>query len=118
MTKFFHLGRTAAKPKKTLLRRSGLRQLNLKHVNTTLTVMTILFGVGYLVLMNGLATKGYQIKDLEQHIAVLQDENSDLKVQTLSLQSLDSVKQKVDKLGLVAVTNVEYLSPTPVALAR
>ena len=71
-----------------------------------------------MVQINGLATRGYQIKELESKIADLKQENSDLELEALSLQSMGAVKDKVDGLGLVAIGEVDYLQPTPVAVAR
>ncbi len=81
-------------------------------------MLIIFFGVSYLIQTNGLATKGYQIKELESKIAELKQEQADLELEALSLQSLGTVKEKVDQLGLVAVDKTDYLAPTPVALAR
>ena len=118
MTKFFHLakrrGNTVKKKRKIL----NLSKINFNTVNIVIGVMIAVMGVSYLVQINGLVAKGYQISELEQKIAELTNLNADLKLETLSLQSMDSIKDKVNGLGLVAVGEVEYLNPTPVAVAR
>ena len=118
MKKFTHLSSAAARPKLRKKTAFRFKKPNLKTVNSLLAGLVILAGLGYLVQINGLATKGYQIKELEQQVASLQEVKADLELEALSLQSMDSVKDKVVGLNLVAVGQVEYLNPTPVAVAR
>lgn len=118
MTKFFHLSKRKGNTVKKKRKIFNLSKIDLKSVNIVMGVMIVVLGVGYLVQINGLVTKGYQISELEGQIADLTEQNADLELESLSLQSMDSVKDKVDSLGLVAVGDVEYLNPTPVAVAR
>lgn len=118
MTKFFHLAKRKGNTVKKKRKIFNLSKINFNTVNVVIGVMIVVMGVTYLVQINGLVTKGYQISELEQKITELTDRNADLELETLSLQSMDSIKTKVDGLGLVAVGEVEYLNPTPVAVAR
>ncbi len=87
-------------------------------MNLTLICLVAIFGLGYLVQTNDLATKGYEIRDLENKISKLQEEKSDLNLEALNLQSMGNINQKVNDLGMVLVNEAEYLMPTPVAVAR
>lgn len=117
MSKFFHLSK---RPAKTFKRNKAFFTLsfNLKTINIVLTALVFVFGLGCLLQANGQATKGYQIKELEKKIADLRQEKSDLALDTLSLQSLGRVKEKLADLNLVGAGNSEYLQEKPVALAR
>lgn len=117
MSKFFHLSKKSRKVyhKKKLL---PAMKINTKTINVIIAVMVVTSFVSYLVQVNGLATKGYQIQELEDKIAQLAAEQADLEFVALSLQSMGAVKEKVDELGLVAIGESDYLTPTPVALAR
>lgn len=118
MTKFSHLAKRQPQKLQTKRKIFKFGKVNLQVFNITLGVMIVVMGVSYLVQINGLATKGYQIKELEQQIAELKEYNSDLELEALSLQSMESVKDKVASLGLVEVGEMQYLNPTPVAVAR
>jgi len=117
MSKFFHLSK---KPKKVFRKRKFLAsmEINLKTANIVVSGLIVVMTVGYLVQINSLATKGYQIKDLENKITSLKQEKADLELEALSLQSMGNVAEKVQGLGMVSAGEPEYLAPTPVAMAR
>ncbi len=92
--------------------------INLKVVNVMLGCLIVMVGLFYLIEINSLAAKGYQIKELEQTVAKLRQTNSDLEFEALNLQSMGRIKDRVADLGMVAVGETEYLTPTPVAVAR
>ncbi|OGY43385.1 MAG: hypothetical protein A2729_04390 [Candidatus Buchananbacteria bacterium RIFCSPHIGHO2_01_FULL_39_14] len=83
-----------------------------------LGVFIISLFLGYLIQVNALATKGYQIKELEKKLNELNQASADLELEALSLQSMTQVKEKVEHLGMVTVSESDYLSMTPVAIAR
>ena len=55
---------------------------------------------------------------LEKDIKLLQEENADLNLDALSLQSLGSVKEKLADLGMVVSEENDYLDSGTVAMAR
>jgi cell division protein FtsB len=116
MSKFFHL--TKRKRRKIQRKRRLLMKVDIKTANIVIGLLIVVIGVSYLVQINGLATKGYQIKELEDRIAELSQDQADLELVALSLQSMGAVKDKVEDLGMVAVGENEYLIPTPVVVAR
>jgi len=83
-----------------------------------LGVFIISLFLGYLIQVNALATKGYQIKELEKKLNELNQASADLELEALSLQSMTQVKEKVEHLGMVTVSESDYLFMTPVAIAR
>ena len=117
MSKFFHL---AKRPLKKIQRKRkfSFSFMNLPSLNFVVISLIIVFAVTYLVQINGLATKGYQIKELEKTVDGLKQEKADLELEALSLQSMGVVKAKVNELGMVITGEQEYLNPTPVAVAR
>ncbi len=73
----------------------------------------------YLWQINGLATKSYQIKDLEGKLSELKDENKKLQVEITELRSITRLNERVKKLNMQEVSRLEYLSATgSVALNR
>ena len=93
-------------------------KVSFKTLNIVVVALIVVIGVSYLVQINSLATKGYQIEELENRITELQQEQADLELEALSLQSMGVVKEKVDNLGMVLAGESDYLQPTPVAVAR
>ena len=93
-------------------------KISIKTVNVVICTLIVVMTVGYLVQINSLATKGYKIKELENKITGLKKEQADLELEALSLQSMGTVAEKVQDLGMVMAGEPEYLAPTPVAMAR
>jgi len=118
MSKFFCLSRKKRGSKTKCKKIIPAMRANLKIINTILAVLVVVVAVSYFVQINSLATKGYQITELEDKVEQLEQEKKDLELISLNLQSMGTVKEKVDGLGLVAINDVQYLTPTPVAVAR
>ena len=95
-------------------------QLNSRSWLILMAVLISLSGLLYLAQINGLATKGYEIKDLEEKAAELRDKNNKLKLQITDLRSTARINQAVESLEMVEVARVEYLSAngTSVAINR
>ena len=118
MTKFSHLSKNNSVKLKPKAKKFSLPGIDLKRVNLLIGAVIVVMGVVYLVQINALATKGYQIRELESQLAQLEEEKSDLELESLELQSMGSIKDKVADLGMVAVGQAEHLTITPVAVAR
>lgn len=67
----------------------------------------------YLVQVNGLTTKSYQIERLRQQVAVLRLESRELESRALQLQSYQHLNDRIQKLNLVPSGNVRYVSQNP-----
>lgn len=72
----------------------------------------LFFGVGYLVLSNHVATKGFLMKDLQSQIDTLSQTNDALEVQVMDLQSLSNLQAASSELELVSISKMEYVSDT------
>lgn len=100
------------KKTQTKIRRPRFGKIRISVVTANVAVLSIIAvgAVAYLVQINGLATKGYQIRELETQITQLRQENNQLEVQALDLQSMDNVKNKVTQLNMVPTGKADYLS--------
>ncbi len=114
MSKFFYLGKKS-RPKPC---HKIKMKINIKVLNIIVVGLVAFSGVAYLIQMNSLATKGYKIRELETKIEGLNQESKNLELQVLELQSMDNIKNKVSQLNMVAIGKIDYLMPTPVALAN
>ena len=85
-------------------------------MNIWILLTVMVFGVGYLIQINTLATKGYSIRNFEKQIVQKQKEGEKLQAQIIQAQSLTALQNRIDTLRLVASHNVEYIeSARPVA---
>ena len=77
-------------------------------------------GLLYLVQINSLATKGYEMKNLDEQISELKSKNKRLEIQIAELSSTERILAQLDKLEMVEVARVEYLKAngTSVAINR
>lgn len=73
-------------------------------------IALLLAAVLYLVQVNGLATKGYVVEDLERSTGELADRNRRLETVVQQRQSFRQVSGRVSELGMVNPQRVEYVS--------
>lgn len=63
----------------------------------------------YLFQVNDLATKGYEIRDLENRIQDLEKENKRLEIREVELTSMYSIEKSTESLGLVSSGEASYV---------
>lgn len=73
--------------------------------------VTVTLGVLYIWQVNVAATRGFTMRDLEQGIHSLELENDRLSMEVARLQSIDSVTNRIQMLGLRPVQTIEYVTP-------
>lgn len=66
-------------------------------------------GAFYLFQVNDLATKGYEIRDLENRIQYLQKENKKMQIREVELTSMYSIERSTQDLGLTNSQNASYV---------
>jgi hypothetical protein len=118
MPSLFHKGLRAVKASPARkVKRQHIR-LHLGRLNGLLAAMIVVAGVTYLAQANSLVTKGYHIRELEQDIKALEQSTRQLELQAVELRSIEAVQARVSQLNMEAVTETEFLAPTPVAGLR
>lgn len=96
-----------------ILRKKSKRQKN--NFSKKKIFNTFLFGiigvalVVYIAQSNNLATKGYEIKDIEHKIEELKKSKRDLESKSLELQSLSTLTEKLKNLEMVESKEAVYL---------
>lgn len=91
---------------------------SISALNLLVLSLLVITGIGYLAEINSAVTKGYAIQGLQARISELRQQGSELSLQTLELQSMQTIQAKVSQLNMVAVGRVDYLAATPVAVAN
>jgi len=94
------------------------KRLNLRLINLFLGGIISVIGVYYLVNVNDLTVKGFALRELKSEGTLLSSENLDNETKVMNLQSYSNLNEKVKKLNMVAVGEVEYLTVNQATLAR
>lgn len=94
------------------------RTINLRWVNFVLGSILVIIGCYYLVNINDLTVKGFALRELKSEATILTSENLDKEAKIMNMQSYNNLNEKVKKLNMVAVGEVEYLTVSSAALAR
>ena len=84
--------------------------INFSLYFSVVLIFCILFSAGYFLLgITKSATAGFEISNKQEKLEKLKLQNEDLKEMASNLENLDSLSQKADTLGMVKVSNVQYL---------
>ncbi|PIR76033.1 MAG: hypothetical protein COU32_04310 [Candidatus Magasanikbacteria bacterium CG10_big_fil_rev_8_21_14_0_10_42_10] len=100
------------------------KRLAVQHwlVSTTfrsmLLVAIVIFGVLYLFKINTVSTQGFVISDLQDQVTQLERENKRLDVEVASHRSMNSIEGRLSGTNLVAVGDMQYVTPVGTAFAR
>jgi len=94
------------------------RSFWLPSLSILLFIACFVSGIFYLVGMNNLTVKGFELKDLKNRVSVLAEENQDLQAKALHLQSYTALSPRLNDLEMVAVENILYLNPQAVVVAK
>jgi len=85
--------------------------------NLMLIVFSVGLSVGYLVLNNRTAERGFMVRTVEKQIADLRREADRLDMQVVAMQSMGNIEGQVGEFGLVPVDELDYISAVPAAVA-
>jgi len=117
MPKFFNLSKTKRNFKGSNDNKFNIlkfRNINLRFV---FFCLIITFGIGYLLIANNTAIKGFKVKELENKVADLQEQNKKLELDAIRLQSVGEVEKKISELSMVKLAKTEYISATGSSVA-
>ncbi|KKU14002.1 MAG: hypothetical protein UX17_C0003G0005 [Parcubacteria group bacterium GW2011_GWC2_45_7] len=83
-----------------------------KSWRAILLVALVGLGTSYLMTLGITSTRGYKIRELERRIEELKFENKKLNLKVAEMQVPGRVAEWVKTSGMVAVSNVQYISET------
>lgn len=97
----------------------GFRRSRSRHFRArlALVVSLALFIIGYVGIMNDVATQGYRLQDLQQQRDRLQQDNQRLQLSISESESLSRVATLEQSTHLQPVAVVEYVSTASAAVA-
>ncbi|MFZ2190264.1 MAG: hypothetical protein WA057_03670 [Candidatus Magasanikiibacteriota bacterium] len=83
----------------------------------TLLVLIGVFGIMYVVQTSSASTTGYEMRDLEKQIQILEQDNQRLEFEIASNRSMKSIQSRLQGTSLVMADNVEYATLVGTAVA-
>jgi len=86
-------------------------------VNLVLFVFTTTVAMSYVVQVNASATKGYQIRELQNSIDQLKLSNQSVQVKIAETRSMENIAAKVPMLGMVKAGTPQYISGSPATVS-
>lgn len=94
------------------------KRLNLKTLNLGIGFLTMCLGVFYLVNVSDLTVKGFALKELKTQVNILASEKLDNEEKVNNLQSYYSLNSRTQKLNMVAIGEIDYLTISSAIVAR
>src|SRR3989338_1070524 len=112
MSPFLLLAKTNSKNHKPRqVTQSFIPRIKVGTASLGLLFVLVFFFIGffYIVQINDLATKGYEIQALEDRYQQLKDWNEKLEAQAAELSSLQNLQKTLGGLPLIETLNIEYI---------
>jgi hypothetical protein len=92
--------------------------ISCKKINYILICLLFIIGAFHLAISNDLAIKGFEIKNLNYQLSLLEEKNSSLESELMLVKSYDNIKDNIDDLNLVTVNNVKYLNLNDLTMVK
>jgi len=90
-------------------KQEGNSGISFLFLTSILAFAVFICGTVYLYQVNDLATKGYEIKDIEDRIQILEKEGKKMKIKEVELRSMYNIEKSTQELNLVSPANVTYV---------
>jgi len=90
----------------------------LKYFNFGVLTLISILGVLYINNISELTAQGFALRDLKSNLSALASENMEKEELVNAAQSYYSLSLRTKDLNMVAIANVEYLSPSGQAVAK
>jgi hypothetical protein len=86
--------------------------------NVCLIFMVIVGGFYFLKSMDDLMIKKLELENLNNKLELLKEEKQSMEAKKNILESYDNISHRIDDLGMVRVSSVDYISIGDDSLAR
>lgn len=74
-------------------------------------ILICILSLFYLTSTDGIATKGYELKELEGEVHTLKDQNGQLKLERARLESMKNLEKNVKQLNMTEINQVSFTTP-------
>ncbi len=110
MTKQKQKNKTSAFSSKSLLLISKNKARLHSLFNKALVCVIFVACITYIVTINDLSIKGFILQDLKSNISQLEIDNEQYELRAMNLESYELINERAQKLGMVKVDDIKYLS--------
>jgi hypothetical protein len=90
-------------------KQKGNSKILFLSLSGVLVLMIFVFGAFYLYQVNDLATKGYEIRDIENRIQTLEKESKKMQIKEVELRSMYNIEKSTQDLNLVNPQSITYV---------
>jgi hypothetical protein len=98
--------------------RVSKKNKTLSWLNATIVVCLAFSLIYYVVGVNDLTVKGFDLQEKEIQVRALALENENYQDMVMAKESLNNVKSRIDDLDLVAVEDINYITITNTTVAK
>lgn len=91
--------------------------LQTRYARVGVLGLTVFMGLFYVLQMNIAATRGYDIRELEQRITALQKDGRQLELEAMELQSVDRLMAQVSETRLVEARPDSFMNTAVTTVA-
>ena len=88
----------------------GSFNLSLKSAIIILALIVLILGIFYLYQVNDLATKGYEIREIEKQIIELSEMNKKNRIKEVELRSMYNIEKTAENLNLISSKGMTYIN--------
>jgi hypothetical protein len=103
------LSMSGKKASKAEQKQEGSSKMPSLALTSMLVFLILLAGTFYLYQVNDLATKGYEIRDIENQIQTLEKDSKKMKIKEVELRSMYNIEKSTQELNLISPQNVTYV---------
>ena len=79
-------------------------------LNRVIIFLIIAGGISFVLTINDLSIKGFVVRDLKEKTARLENENEDVELKIMELESFEGLSQKVMDMKMVKVDKIDYIT--------
>lgn len=98
--------------------RKKKRKINFEIINKFLFCLIITMGVYYVVSINDLAIKGFVLQELKAEAQGLSDDNTQMQLAVMKLESYENIEKRAQELNMVKVGKIDYITVNDSSVAK
>lgn len=92
------------------IKKTKRKFINIKIINSCLLVSIILCGAFYMVSVNDLIIKGFELQELKKEYNKISEDTVEHELKILALESNNNLSKRAEKLEMVAIGEMEFIS--------
>jgi hypothetical protein len=98
------------KPASCLKNKKSFKLGSAKLIGIGVVIIFVSVVCTYLMQINHIAAKGFELQSLEKEINLVKEENERLGIKVVELKSSGAIQEKIDRLNMVRVDTVSYFN--------